>query len=50
MSIEAESKEHQTELETDNEQKIAILKAILAGIALIADVSPEDLIELAKGL
>jgi hypothetical protein len=50
MSVEADNIEHERELETDNEQQIELLKAILAGIALIANVTPEELIELAKGL
>ena len=50
MSVEADNIEHERELETDNEQQIALLKAILTGIALIANVTPEELIELAKGL
>jgi len=50
MSLEAESKGHEQELENDNEQMMALLKAIIAGVAIVANVTPEELIELAKGL
>lgn len=50
MSFDPGSPDHETELETDNEQIIALLKAILAGIAEISDSTPKELIELAKGL
>ena len=50
MSFDPDNDEHETELESDNEQIIALLKALLAGMALVANVTPEELIELAKGL
>ena len=50
MSFEADNPEHEQELESDNEQMIALLKAILTGIALIANLTPEELTELSKGL
>ncbi len=50
MSETGESLEHEKELEDNNDQQMAVLKAILAGIALIADKDVKDLIELAKGL
>ena len=50
MSANAEPVEHQKELEQDNEEQLDILKAILVGIALVADVKPKELIALAKGL
>ena len=51
MSTEAENLEHERELEQDNEEQLVILKAILVGIAQVTGtLTPEELIELAKGL
>ncbi len=50
MSIEADNIDHEREVENDAEEQIKLLKAILAGIAIVANVTPRELIELAKGL
>ena len=50
MSFEPDNINHEREVENDAEQQIRLLKAILAGIAIIANVTPRELIELAKGL
>ena len=43
MSIEADNKEHEEELEVDNDQIIKLLKAILLGIEIISN--SEDLLD-----
>ena len=45
MSFEPGSKEHEVSAETDNEIIIKLLKAILIGIAMIADSTEESLID-----
>lgn len=50
MSIDADSSQHEQELETDNEQIISLLKAILLGISQIGTLTPEELISMTKGL
>ena len=41
---------HESEIEQNGEEQIKLLKAILAGIALVSSTKPTDLIELAKDL
>ena len=50
MSFDPDNIEHEREVENDAEEQTKLLKAILAGIAIIANVTPDELIELAKGL
>lgn len=50
MSFEANNIEHEREVETDNEEVISLLKAILVGIALISNTTPEELIDLSEDL
>jgi len=49
MSIDADNQQHEQELETDNEQIITLLKAILCGISQIGTLTPEELIAISKG-
>jgi len=51
MSLEAESKDHERELQTDNEEIILLLKAVLVGIAQVTGtMTPKELIALAEDL
>jgi len=47
MSIEAESKDHERDIETSSEEQVKLLKAVIAGLALILAVEPELLIKIA---
>lgn len=50
MSIEAESIDHERDIETSAEEQVRLLKAVIAGLALILDVEPELLIKIAEDL
>lgn len=50
MSNNLDNADHEREVESAAEQQLKVLKAILAGIAIVANVTPEELTELAKGL